>query len=61
MTDIASGAFSGGTLTLTLLSVLTLSAALIIGNLIYKKMSRKAFLNLTYILMIISGISLLVK
>lgn len=61
VTDIESGAFSGETLTLTLLSVLTLSAALIIGNLIYKKMSRKAFLNLTYILMIISGISLLVK
>lgn len=61
VTDTAGGAFKGETLTLTLWSVLTLSAALIIGNLIYKKMSRKAFLNLTYILMIISGISLLLK
>lgn len=61
VSDFSKGAFTGGTLTVTVWSVAVLAAALILGNLIYKKMSRKAFLNLTYVLMIISGISLLVK
>ena len=59
--DLKSGAFKGETLSVTAWSIAVLLAALIIGNLIYKKMSKKAFLNLTYVLMIISGISLLIK
>lgn len=59
--DFHSGAFTGGTLSVTAWSIAVLAAALIIGNLIYKKMSRKVFLNLTYVLMVISGISLLIK
>ena len=59
--DLKNGAFTGETLSVTAWSIAVLAAALILGNLIYKKMSRKAFLNLTYVLMIISGISLLIK
>lgn len=59
--DLKSGAFTGETLGVLAWSIAVLLAALILGNLIYKKMSKKAFLNLTYVLMIISGISLLIK
>ncbi len=59
--DLRGGVFAGEILSVTGISVLVLIFALIVGNLIYKKMSRKAFLNLTYILMVISGISLLLK
>lgn len=61
VSDVLGGSFTGETLTLTFWSVAALAAAMLVGNLIYKKMSRKAFLNLTYVLMIISGISLLLK
>ncbi len=59
--DIRAGVFTSATLQITGVSVIALALALVVGNLIYKKMSRKAFLNLTYVLMVISGISLLVK
>ncbi len=59
--DIKSGYFNADLLVMLAVSMLVLAAALIIGNLIYKKMSRNVFLQLTYALMLISGISLLVK
>ena len=60
-TDIASGAFTPSTIRLSLLSAAVLAAALVIGNIISKKLSRKVFLQITYVLMAISGISLLIK
>lgn len=60
-TDIRSGYFTAPTIRLTLISVAVLVLALVIGNLISKKMSRGVFLQLTYLLMLISGVSLLVK
>ena len=59
--DIIGGKFDAPTVKLTLISAAVLAAALVAGNLISKKMSRKVFLILTYILMLISGISLLIK
>lgn len=59
--DIKAGYFSADLIALFAVSLLVLAAALIIGNLIYNKMSKKVFLQLTYALMLISGISLLVK
>lgn len=53
--------FTKDALVITGISALVLVLAFTVGNLIYKKMSKKVFLNLTYILMIISGISLLLK
>ena len=61
VSDITGGKFDLPTVKLTLVSVFVLAAALVAGNLISKKMSRKVFLILTYILMLISGISLLIK
>ncbi len=60
-TDIHAGYFTPPTVKLTLISVAVLAAALVIGNLISRKLSRKVFLIITYILMLISGISLLIK
>lgn len=59
--DIKSGYFNADLLVMLAVSLIVLVAALIVGNLIYKKMSRNVFLQLTYALMLISGISLLVK
>ncbi len=61
VTDIIEGYFTPSTIKLTAVSVVILVAALIIGNIISKRMSRKVFLILTYILMLISGASLLIK
>jgi len=59
--DIKAGYFSADLITLLAVSLAVLAAALIIGNLIYNKMSRNVFLQLTYALMLISGLLLLVK
>lgn len=60
-TDIHGGCFTLPTVKLAAVSAVVLAAALVIGNLICKKMSRSFFLQLTYALMLISGISLLIK
>ena len=59
--DIGGGYFSGEVLTLTAISLAVLIGAVWLGNIISKKLSKNAFLALTYILMLISGISLFVK
>ena len=59
--DIGGGYFSGEVLALTGVSLAVLIGAVWLGNLISKKLSKNAFLALTYILMLISGISLFVK
>lgn len=61
VTDAYSGSFTLPTIKLAAVSVAVLAAALVIGNLICKKMSRSIFLQLTYILMLISGVSLFLK
>lgn len=60
-TDIGAGRFNGNTVILLLISTAVLFLAMLIGNLIYKHMNKKAFMVLTYTLMAISGASLLVK
>lgn len=59
--DISAGYMVYDTIILLVISLLVLAGALIVGNLIYKKLSKSVFLQLTYALMLISGISLLVK
>lgn len=60
-TDIHAGYFTLPTVRLAAVSAAVLAAALAAGVLICKKMSRSVFLQLTYVLMLISGISLLIK
>ncbi|MBQ7547273.1 MAG: sulfite exporter TauE/SafE family protein [Clostridia bacterium] len=59
--DLHSGLFTAHTVRLSLISVAVLASALVVGNFVCKKLSRKMFLNLTYILMLLSGISLFIK
>lgn len=61
ITDAAAGSFNKDILLLTGVCLIVLVAAVVIGNRIADKMSKKAFLLLTYALMIISGVSLLLK
>ena len=61
VSDCIGGYFVPQTVKLTLVSAAVLAAALVAGNLIAKKLSREWFLRLTYTLMLISGVSLLVK
>ena len=60
--DINAGSFKNEqTLSLMWISLAVLVLALFIGNLIEHKMNKRAFMLISYILMIISGVSLLVK
>lgn len=61
VTDAIGGSFGRETLWLTAACLAVLVAAIFLGNRIASRMSRKAFLILTYTLMVISGVSLLLK
>ena len=61
VTDIQAGLFVYQTNLLMSASMVALLFALLIGNIIARKMNKKLFMILTYVLMAISGISLLVK
>ena len=61
VTDLLGGAFVPSTVKLSLISAPILALALVIGGAVAKKLDRRVFLVLTYILMLISGVSLLVK
>lgn len=60
-TDAVAGSFNGRILLLTAICLAVLVGAILLGNRIASKMSRKAFLLLTYALMVISGVSLFLK
>ena len=59
--DIRIGAFDRHTLTLLGVSILILFGAVFLGSVIEKRLSKKGFLILSYVLMAVSGVSLLVK
>ncbi len=59
--DVRAGCFHSKTLVLTGISVAILFAALFIGNLIFRHMNKRWFMIITYVLMGISGVSLLIK
>ena len=61
VTDAVSGSFNAEILILTAICIAVLFGAILIGNRVAQKMSKKAFLLLTYALMVISGVSLLLK
>ena len=61
VSDAFNGYFDAPTLKLLAFSLPVLAAAIVAGNLIAKRLSKKAFLILSYALMLISGISLFLK
>lgn len=60
VTQIQQGAFTGGNIRLILISVIPLFVATWLGKKLIKKVSQKVFLNLTYVLLLISGVSLVI-
>ena len=59
--DIRAGFWTGGLLITQLITLPFLFAGMYIGSRLYVRMSQRFFMILTYILLFISGISLLVK
>ncbi len=59
--DALAGYFVPSTIAALAYSMIALLAAALVGNLIAQKLSRKVFMIITYILMLVSGISLLAK
>lgn len=59
--DIAAGYFNKQVLIMLSISVIIVLVAMAIGNTLCKKMSKNLFLQITYVLMLISGVSLLIK
>lgn len=60
-TDVQSGYFVESTNAMMSISMAVLLFAMVVGNFIARKMNKKVFMILTYILMAISGLSLLIK
>lgn len=59
--DALAGYFVPSTVTALAFGMIALLAAALVGNLIAQKLSRKVFMIITYILMLVSGISPLAK
>lgn len=59
--DVRSGYFNSDMLVLLAISIGILVFAILIGNKVAQKMNRNVFMTLTYILMGISGLSLILK
>lgn len=55
-----AGYFDGRTVLLTLISLIPLAGAIFIGNQLHNRINQKAFMKITYILLLASGILLLV-
>jgi len=59
--DIINGSFTIPVLILTLFTIVVLIGSILIGNKLAKKINRELFVKITYVLLFISGISLLLK
>lgn len=59
--DARAGLFDSKTLILSGICIVILFAALFIGNLIFRHINKRWFMIITYVLMGISGVSLLIK
>ncbi|MGG0667040.1 sulfite exporter TauE/SafE family protein [Lederbergia citrisecunda] len=59
--QIRLGHLNNETIPLILLSIIPLVFAIAIGNRLHERINQKSFLKLTYILLLISGISLIIK
>lgn len=59
--DISNGFFTPKVNVLLAVSLAVAAGAVVLGNYIGKKLNKNAFLALTYLLMLVSGVSLIVK
>lgn len=60
VTQIQGGVFTADVIRMTVFCVVPLAIAIFVGNKIYHRINQKAFLNMTYILLLLSGILLIV-
>ena len=61
VSQIISGAWSADLLRVQLISVPFLLAGMLLGGVLYRHMSQRAFMALTYVLLLIAGLSLFFK
>lgn len=61
VSDILAGYYTINTIRIQAISVVALFAGMFVGGILYKHMSQKVFMVLTYVLLCISGMSLLIK
>jgi uncharacterized membrane protein YfcA len=59
--DIRAGVFNAVILILLAISAAVMFVGMVIGSILYKKMSRELFMKITFILLVISGASLFIK
>lgn len=59
--DIRAGLWNPGLIRTQLITVPFMIAGMVVGSKLYKHMSQQVFMKLTYVLLFISGISLIVK
>lgn len=59
--DIRAGYFNKDLLILLAVTAVILFLGMFIGSILYKKMSRELFMKITYVLLVISGLSLFIK
>lgn len=59
VSQVRQGVFTEGNIRLILISIIPLFMATWIGKKLVKKVSQKVFLNLTYVLLLVSGLSLI--
>lgn len=61
VSDIASGYYTLDTIRIQAISIPFLFAGMFVGGLLFKRMNQKVFLLLTYFLLMVAGVSLLMK
>jgi uncharacterized protein len=61
VSDIASGYYTMDTIRIQAISIPFLFAGMFVGGLLFKRMNQKVFLLLTYFLLMVAGVSLLMK
>lgn len=59
--DVRAGVFNKEILILLAVSAAVMFGGMVIGSILYKKMSREVFMKITFILLVISGASLFIK
>jgi hypothetical protein len=59
--DIRTGLWNPSLLKIQLLAIPFLLAGMFVGSKLYAKMSQQLFMKITFVLLLISGVSLLVK
>lgn len=60
VTQIQNGAFTSDVIRMTVICIVPLTLAIFVGNKLYQHINQKVFLNMTYILLLLSGILLIV-